>query len=68
MEKVFISLIILIGSIIGSIILCGVIFDAYPKFGTFENLFYLGLTAFGLCIALLISGYLLKSSKKQQQQ
>ena len=61
MAKAIISILILAASIIGAVLLFGMVLNEYPTFGTFENLFYLGLVAFGLAVGIFVSALLLES-------
>jgi len=65
MSKTILSVFILAVSIIAAVILFGVVRNAYPDFGSFYSLLYIGLIVFGLGVAIFISGLLLEKSIRQ---
>ena len=64
--KTILSVFILAISIVLSVILFGIVRDAYPDFTSFESLLYIGLIVFGLGVAVFISGLLLEQSIKEK--
>ena len=68
MNKTFFSVLILALTIIGAVILYGVVFNKYPTFGTFENLVFLGLVTFGLGIGIYVSALLLEQAIKDSRK
>ena len=68
MKNAIVSLVIFAASIIGAIILYGVVIKEYPDWGSFENLVYLGLITFGLGIGIYVSALLLEKMVRQQSR
>ena len=63
-SKTLVSIFVLIVTIILSVILYAVVVNAFPKFGSFENLLFLGLVTFGLCVGVWLSILIYEQGKK----